>query len=116
MNQTTPVNITAFRAAILDLQNSSIPSSKAFDAARIFAREMSLMGTLIVDNLLHIADVETLSHTQLVILDQPMLFSRWKMVEAVDIAKKTYEITSKGKLVVKFLKDLKQAQAELMAA
>lgn len=116
MNQTTSVNITAFRASILDLQNSSIPSSKAFDAARIFAREMSLMGTVIVDNLLHIANIEKLSHAELLALDQPMLFSRWKMVEAVDIAKKMYEITSKGKLVVKFLKDQKQIETELQVA
>lgn len=116
MNQTTPVNITAFRAAILDLQNSSIPSSKAFDSAKIFAREMSLMGATIVDNLLHIAEVETIKYEELVALDQPMLFYRWKMVEATDISKKNFEITSKGKLVVKFLKDLKQIETEVETA
>lgn len=105
---TTSVNITAFRRAILDLQSSTIPSHISFEAGKVFARELGAMDPSVIENLLTIDKEEKLSASVLKSLDPGMLFHKWGMVEATDNSSKNYGITSKGKLVVKFVLDAKQ--------
>jgi hypothetical protein len=104
---TTSVNITAFRKAILDLRNSQIPSNTALESAKVFARELLVIGETTADNLIFIEREGEVSSEVLQSLDQPMLFHKWSIVEATDSNKNKYKINSKGKLVVKFVKDLR---------